>query len=117
MPEKAVKEVGDPLTKKTPAGWKPYGRELKSFDGTTVKMADTNANQKPFPQHKNQKKGAGFPLARIIAVMSFTVGTVIDYAIDAYKGKGTGESSLLRSIFDSIENGVVKPRINGEAFL
>src|SRR5437773_8841006 len=37
-----------------------------------------------------------------------TVGTVIDYAIGPCKGKGTGESSLLRSIFDSInENDIV----------
>lgn len=68
-------------------------------------MPDTKANQKAFPQHSNQKKGAGFPLARIMVVMSLTVGTVIDYAVGAYKGKGTGESSLLRSIFDCIEAG------------
>ena len=98
-----VKEVGKSPAKNAPKGWKPYGRELKSFDGTTVKMADTKMNQKSFPQHKNQKKGAGFPLARLVAVMSLTVGTVLNYAVDAYKGKGTGESSLLRSIFDSIE--------------
>jgi hypothetical protein len=107
LPENAVKElvkeVGKSPTKNAPKEWKPYGRELKSFDGTTVKMADTKANQKTFPQHKNQKKGAGFPLARLVAVMSLTVGTVLNYAVDAYKGKGTGESSLLRSIFDSIE--------------
>ncbi|MFI5344343.1 MAG: IS4 family transposase [Chlamydiales bacterium] len=107
LPEKAVKElvkeIGKSPTKAAPKGWKPYGRELKSFDGTTVKMADTKANQQDFPQHKNQKKGAGFPLARLVAVMSLTVGTVLNYAVDAYKGKGTGESSLLRSIFDSIE--------------
>jgi len=107
LPENAVKElvkeVGKSPTKKALKEWKPYGRELKSFDGTNVKMADTKANQKAFPQHKNQKKGAGFPLARIVAVMSLTIGTVVDYAVDAYKGKGTGESSLLRSIFDCIE--------------
>lgn len=66
-------------------------------------MADTKENQAAFPQHNNQKKGAGFPIARLVAVMSLTTGTVLDYAIDAYKGKGTGESSLLRKIFDCIE--------------
>src|SRR5437868_1098815 len=107
LPENAVKElvkeIGQSPAKKAPTGWKPYGRELKAFDGTTAKMSDTKENQKAFPQHKNQKKGAGFPLARIVAVMSLTIGTVLDYAVDAYKGKGTGESSLLRSIFDCIE--------------
>jgi hypothetical protein len=107
LPEKTVKElvkeVGTLPSKDVASNWKVYGRELKVFDGTTVKMPDTKENQKIFPQHKNQKKGAGFPLARVIAVMSLTVGTVIDYAIDAYKGKGTGEISLLRSIIDCIK--------------
>ena len=35
--------------------------------------------------------------------MSLTTGTVIDYALGACKGKGTGESSLLRSVFECIE--------------
>lgn len=100
-----VKEVGKSPSKNAPLNWKPYGRELKVFDGSTGKMPDTKENQKAFPQHKNQKKGAGFPIARFVAVMSLTTGTVIDYAVDAYKGKGTGESSLLRRIFDCIEEG------------
>jgi len=107
LPEEAVKElvqeVGKSASKCAQPRWKPYGRELKVFDGSTIKMADTKSNQKVFPQHSNQKKGAGFPIARMMVVMSLTVGTVIDYAVGAYKGKGTGESALLRSIFDCIE--------------
>ena len=98
-----VKETGKMASKAALQGWKVYGRELKVFDGSTAKMADTPENQRVFPQHKNQKEGAGFPIMRFVAVMSLTTGTVIDYAVDAYKGKGTGESSLLRSIFDCIE--------------
>jgi hypothetical protein len=98
-----VKETGSSPIKHAPLKWKPFGRNLKVFDGSTGKMADTKANQKAFPQHKNQKKGAGFPIARYVVVMSLTIGTVLDYAIGAYKGKGTGESSLLRSILSCIE--------------
>jgi len=98
-----VKEIGNAPIKNAPRKWKPFGRDLKVFDGSTGKMADTKANQKSFPQHKNQKKGAGFPIARFVVVMSLTIGTVIDYAIGAYKGKGTGESSLLRNILACIE--------------
>jgi hypothetical protein len=76
-----VKEVGKEPIKKAPLKWKPYGRDLKVFDGSTAKTADTKENQKAFPQHKNQKKGAGFPIIRFLAVMSLTTGTVIDYAI------------------------------------
>ena len=107
LPAQAVHELvqvtGKSSIAKTPSRWKPYGRELKVCDGSHAKMADTSENQAIFPQHKNQNKGAGFPLMRFLVVMSLTVGTIVDYAAGAYKGKGTGESSLLRRIFNSIE--------------
>lgn len=109
LPEKAVhelvKEVGMAPIKHAPSQWKPYGRELKVFDGSTLKMADTSENQEAFPQHKGQKAGLGFPLLRFVVILSMTLGTVLDYAIEAYKGKGTGEQSLLRMIFDCIVDG------------
>lgn len=83
--------------------WRPYGRELKVVDGSTAKMPDTKENQREYPQVKNQKKGIGFPIVRFVVVMSLTVGVVLNYALGAYSGKGTGESSLLRSIFDSVK--------------
>jgi hypothetical protein len=103
MVHELVKEIGSAPLKNAPSKWKPFGRDLKVFDGSTVKMPDTKENQNVFPQHKNQKKGAGFPIARFVVVMSLTVGTVLDYAMNAYKGKGTGESSLLRNIFSCIK--------------
>lgn len=98
-----VKEIGRSSAKKASANWKAYGRELKVVDGSTVIMPDTKENQALFPQQSVQKKGLGFPIARIVIIMSLTVGTVIDYAIDAFKGRGTGESTLFRRILDSIE--------------
>lgn len=98
-----VKEVGSAASEKALMSWKPYGRELKAFDGTTILMPDTEENQAAYPQHSNQKKGAGFPILRFMAIMSLTTGTVIDYSMDAYKGKGTGEQSLLRRIFGGIK--------------
>lgn len=107
IPEKTVHELvkatGQMASGKSLPQWKPYGRELKVFDGSTAKMADTKANQSEYPQVKNQKKGLGFPIVRFVVIMSLTVGTVLNYAMGAYRGKGTGESSLLRSIFDCIK--------------
>jgi hypothetical protein len=103
MISELVKETGKSSPKNAPIGWKAFGRQLKGVDGSSVIMPDTKENQEIFPQQKGQKKGIGFPIARIVVVMSLTVGTVLDYAIGAFKGKGTGESSLLRSIFDCIE--------------
>jgi len=98
-----VNRTGDLSTKQAISGWKVTGREIKAIDGTTVKRADSKANQNVYPQHKNQKKGAGFPLARLLVIISLTTGTVIDYATDAYKGKGTGEQALLRRVWGCIE--------------
>lgn len=98
-----VKEVGKSSAKKAITGWKVFGRPVKGVDGSSVIMPDTKENQEIYPQQRGQKKGIGFPLARIVVVMSLTIGTVLDYEIGAFKGKGTGESSLLRNIFDCIE--------------
>jgi hypothetical protein len=66
LPETAVhelvKEVGKSASKKASIGWKPYGRELKAFDGSTLLMSDTKENQGVYPQHSNQKKGLDFLL-------------------------------------------------------
>lgn len=100
-----VKETGQSAIEKTPEFWKWHGRDVKIVDGSTVIMADTKENQIVYPQHGQQKKDVGFPIARLVVVMSLSVGVILDYAIDAYKGKGTGEHSLFRSIFDSIKTG------------
>lgn len=107
LPEEAIQTLvnrtGDLSTKQALSGWKVYGREIKAIDGTTVKMSDSEANQHVYPQHKNQEKGAGFPIARLLVIISLTTGTVIDYASDAHKGKGTGEQALLRRVWGCIE--------------
>lgn len=98
-----VKSTGLELLEQVPSEWKPYGRHLKAFDGTTMTMPDTEANEVQFPKHSNQNKNIGFPLARLVAVMSLTTGSIIDYAIGACKGKGTGEASLLRKLLPCFE--------------
>lgn len=100
-----VKTIGASASQNAKNHWKWRGREVKLVDGTTLLMQDTEENQNVFPQHKGQKKGVGFPIARLVAVMSLSVGVVLDYAIDAYQGKETGENSLLRRIFECINRG------------
>ncbi|APS84030.1 hypothetical protein AVM71_13480 [Piscirickettsia salmonis] len=100
--ESLVKLSGDSLSKSSNARWKIYNREVKLIDGTSLTMADSEENQSRYPQHDAQKAGAGFPIMRLVAIMSLTTGGIIDYAVGAYKGKGTGEHALLRQIKDSI---------------
>jgi hypothetical protein len=84
-------------------GWK--GRRVLLVDGTTVSMPDTGENQRAFPQLAVQKPGLGFPLARLVAVISPATGAVRDLAIGPAKGKRTGETALFRSLWGCLDRG------------
>jgi hypothetical protein len=77
------------------------------FDGTTVTMPDTPANQAAYPQVYNQGPGVGFPIARVGAVFSLACGAVVNLGFSRYAGKGQGEVSLLRRLWDVLRPGDV----------
>ena len=54
-----------------------------------------------------QQPGIGFPLARITVLLSLATGACHDLAIAPYAGKGTGETTLLRQMYDSLSPGDV----------
>ena len=81
------------------------GRPIKIADGTTVSMPDTPANQKAYPQQSAQKKGLGFPILRLVGLISLSCGAVLDVAMGPYRGKRTGETALLRQLLDRLEAG------------
>ena len=87
--------------------WKWNGRSVYIVDGSSVSMPDTPKNQRKYPQPPQQAKGLGFPLARITVLLSLATGACHDLAIAAYKGKGTGEKSLLRGMYDTLKPGDV----------
>jgi hypothetical protein len=80
--------------------WTWKGRSVQMVDGSTVSMPDTTANQGAFPQPQSQKSGLGFPLARLVAVISLATGVVRELALGPYHGKETGETALFRSLWD-----------------
>lgn len=82
--------------------WLLGGRVVELVDGWAVTMADTRKNQKAFPQIKNQKKGCGFPLAKMVGLFNLATGAVQSVAIAPYQGKQTGEPSLLRSMLPRV---------------
>jgi hypothetical protein len=81
-------------------GWKD--RKVKLVDGSTVSMPDTPDNQSEYPQPSTQKEGIGFPIARIVAIIDYFSGAVMNLAIGSYSGKETGEHALLRQIISSV---------------
>jgi Transposase DDE domain len=87
--------------------WKWNGRNVFIADGSHVSMPDTPENRATYPQPPTQKAGIGFPLARLAVLLSLATGACHDLAIAPYKGKGTGETTLLREMYDSLKPGDV----------
>lgn len=107
LPQRLAREVGARLCAQQPAAWRWRGREVKLIDGTTVSMPDTAANQARFPQSREQKPGLGFPLARLVAIVSLSCGAVSAWAIGPCEGKKTGETALLWSLLARFARGDV----------
>jgi len=77
------------------------------FDGTTVSMPDTPENQRTYPQNVAQEPGLGFPIARVGAITSLSCGAIVNAGVCRYAGKGQGEVSLLRRLWDVLSPGDV----------
>ena len=99
--------VGRALDARAERRWLWKGRRVYLFDGTTVTMPDTPENQAAYPQVYNQKPGLGFPIARIGALTSLACGAVVNLGFCRYAGKGQGEVSLLRRLWDVLAPGDV----------
>ena len=90
-----------------PAHWRWRGRAVKIVAGSTLSMPDTPANQKVYPQANTQKPGLGFPILRFVVLLSLAVGTVLNATYAPYQGKRTGETALLRQLYDDLNPGEV----------
>src|SRR5947209_1694242 len=100
-------QTGRALEANVDPRWLWKGRHVYLFDGTTVTMPDTRENQKAYPQVYNQKLGLGFPIARLGALISLACGAVVSLGFCQYAGKGQGEVSLLRRLWDILRPGDV----------
>ncbi len=109
LPEKLLADLargsGGELQREVPPSNLLGGRPIKIADGTTLSMPDTPANQKAYPQQRGQKPGLGFPILRLVGLISLSGGAVLDIALGPYRGKQTGETALLRQLLDRLETG------------
>ncbi len=108
-----TRDVAGELDAHADPAWLWKGRHAKLVDGFTFTMPDTPANQAAYPQHTAQKPGVGFPIARACAILSLATACVRNLAIGPYAGKETGETALLRELFDSLDVGDVLVRAIG----
>ena len=109
LPRELVQELARSVARqmgtRTPARWRWRGRHIKLVDGTTILMPDTPGNQEHYPQPGSQKAGAGFPIARLVGVISLAHGALLDVALGPYQGKGTGEHALFRELLKCFAKG------------
>jgi hypothetical protein len=70
-------------------------------------MPDTAENRKEYPLTYNQKPGTGFPVARIGAISALACGAILVLGICRYAGKGQGEVSFLRRLWEVLRPGDV----------
>jgi hypothetical protein len=97
--------VADGCEQKVPTTWLWKGRHVCLVDGATASMPDTPENQEAYPQPTTQAKGIGFPLLRMVVMISLATAMVRDMAMGPYAGKETGEPALLRELLASFQPG------------
>jgi len=102
-----AKRTAQRLQDGLPEGWKWNGRNVYIADGSHVSMPDTAQNQASYPQPEVQRPGIGFPLARLTVLLSLATGACHDLAMAPYAGKGTGEKTLVRQLYDMLKPGDV----------
>jgi hypothetical protein len=103
----AALQTGRALDDGVDEQWLWKRRRVYVYDGSSVTMPDTPANQAAYPQPIAQKPGLGFPLARIAAMFSLACGAVVGLGICRYAGKGQSELGLLRKLLDLFRPGDV----------
>ena len=75
--EKALAASARTAAQRAPALSLLGGRPLKVVDGSSLRLPDTRANQKRFPQPANQKRGCGFPVMKLVVLFCLTSGVLL----------------------------------------
>jgi len=98
----AVISSGQMLHEQASKDWLRRGYRVVMVDGTTLLMPDTEDNQKEYPQQSVQKPGIGFPIVRLVGLVSLATGSCVNYVLGPYQGKGTGETSLFSQLINTL---------------
>ena len=100
--EKALAASAATAVGRAPALPLLQGRALKVVDGSSLRLADTPANQKAFPQPANQKTGCGFPVMKLVVLFCLASGALLARA------SGTlweSEARLLHRLLSHLQRG------------
>ncbi|MHB8861180.1 MAG: IS4 family transposase [Pirellulaceae bacterium] len=103
--ERLALQLADGCEETAPSDWLWHRRHIHLVDGTTLSSPDTPANQAAWPQPNTQKKGLGFPLIRMVVLMSLATAMMTGMALGPCEGKETGETALFRSLLKHLPRG------------
>ena len=100
--EKALAASAATAARRAPALSLLRGRSLKVVDGSSLRLADTPANQKRFPQPANQKRGCGFPVLKLVVLFCLTSGALLARATGTL---WESEARLLHHLLATLKRG------------
>lgn len=97
--------VGESIEDQAPDAWRWHGRRVLLVDGFECTLPDTPDNQRDYPQPGSQRPGLGFPMIRVVVLLTFATAGVVGAAYGPHQGKETGETALLRQLLDRLRPG------------
>lgn len=80
------------------------GRNVIVPDGSSVTAPDSPENQKAYPQQSVQKPGCGFPIIRLVALLSLATGLLVQWSSGPWR---QSELALLQTLWDCLKAGDV----------
>jgi hypothetical protein len=74
-----VERTGSALENVRQPGQLWRGRRVRVVDGTGITLPETPLNQAAYPQPGQQAPGCGFPVLKLVALMSLATGALVHY--------------------------------------
>ena len=98
--EAVFDELRGHLCRRASSAWLWCGHQVTVLDGTSFSMPDTPENQKEWPQPRTQKKGCGFPVAKMLGVFCLSTGAWLGHALSKWRCHDLGLWQSIRHLLD-----------------
>jgi hypothetical protein len=98
-------QLGQSIEQRALPAWHWKERPVKVVDGFLVQLPDTPKNLAVYPQQRSQKPGTSPTCMRVVVMLAFATAAVLEAAYGPYRGKNSGEMSLLWSILSQVKPG------------
>lgn len=102
--EKALATTAQTADRRAGDGGQLQGRPVIVVDGSSTHLADTEENQKRYPQPSSQKPGCGFPIMKFVALMSLSSGAILNASLGSLHQH---DLRLLRGLWDQLKKGAI----------